>query len=125
MTITTILQINWNFINESIPIHLGTSETKAYTINGMRTVLYMTRKILLFAQRETSECTGGEEISVKWIVNKFVHLKSNFALLYNKGHNFWKNVSNRKIPQNWTFIESTLQDVFVYKAGAVSYFFLN
>ena len=38
VTITTILQINWNFVNESLPIHLGTSKTKAYMINGMRTV---------------------------------------------------------------------------------------
>ena len=38
MTITTILQINWNFVNESLPIHLGTSKTKAYLINGTRTV---------------------------------------------------------------------------------------
>ena len=29
VTITTILQINWIFVNESLPIHLGTSKTKA------------------------------------------------------------------------------------------------
>ena len=33
----------------------------------------------------------------------FVDLKSNWALLYNKGHNFWKSVSTQKIPQNWIF----------------------
>ena len=38
VTITTILQINSNFVNESLPIHLGTSKTKAYMINGTRTV---------------------------------------------------------------------------------------
>ena len=38
VTITTILQINWNFVNESLPIHLGTYKTKAYTIKGTRTV---------------------------------------------------------------------------------------
>ena len=34
----TIKQINWNFVNESKPIHLGPLETKAYTTNGARTV---------------------------------------------------------------------------------------
>ena len=33
----------------------------------------------------------------------FVDLKSNSTLLYNKGHNFWKSVLTRKIPQNWIF----------------------
>ena len=33
-----IKQINWNFANESKPIHLGTLETKAYTTNSTRTV---------------------------------------------------------------------------------------
>ena len=33
----------------------------------------------------------------------FVDLKSNSALLYNKGHNFQKILSTRKIPQNWIF----------------------
>ena len=37
------------------------------------------------------------------IVNYFVDLKSNLALLYNKGHNFWKSLSTWKIPQNWIF----------------------
>ena len=32
------MQINWNFVNESTPIHLGPLKTKAYTINGARTV---------------------------------------------------------------------------------------
>ena len=31
----------------------------------------------------------------------FVDLKSNLALLYNKGHNFWKSLLTWKIPQNW------------------------
>ena len=31
----------------------------------------------------------------------FVDLKSNSALLYNKGHNFWKSLLTRKIPLNW------------------------
>ena len=31
------------------------------------------------------------------------NLKSNSALLYNKGYNFWKSVSTWKIPQNWKF----------------------
>ena len=34
----------------------------------------------------------------------FVDLKSNSALLYNKGHDFWKSVSTRWIPQNWIFL---------------------
>ena len=33
----------------------------------------------------------------------FVDLKSNSALLYNKGHNFWKSVLTQKIPLNWIF----------------------
>ena len=36
-------------------------------------------------------------------INKFVDLKSNSALLYNKGHNFWKSFSTWKFPQNWIF----------------------
>ena len=38
VTFITIKQINWNFVNESKPIHWGPLETKAYTTNGMRTV---------------------------------------------------------------------------------------
>ena len=34
--------INWNFVNESKPIHLGPLKTKAYTRNGTRTV-YVSR----------------------------------------------------------------------------------
>ena len=30
--------VNWNSVNESLPIHLGTSKTKAYMINSTRTV---------------------------------------------------------------------------------------
>ena len=33
----------------------------------------------------------------------FVDLKSNSALLYNKGHNFWKSVLTWKFPQNGIF----------------------
>ena len=36
-------------------------------------------------------------------LSKFVDLKFNSALLYNKGHNFWKSVSIQKISQNWIF----------------------
>ena len=35
--------------------------------------------------------------------NLFVNLKSNSALLYNKGHNFWKSVLTWKFPQNGIF----------------------
>ena len=38
---------------------------------------------------------------VKTNKNKFVDLKSNSALLYNKGHNFWKSLLTWKIPLNW------------------------
>ena len=31
----------------------------------------------------------------------FFNLKSNSALLFNKGHNFWKSVLTQKIPKNW------------------------
>ena len=46
-----ILQINWNFVNESLPIHLGNYNAKAYTINGTRTVytyilIYLTCKTI-------------------------------------------------------------------------------
>ena len=34
----TIKQINWNFVNESKPIHLGPPKTKAYMTNGTGTV---------------------------------------------------------------------------------------
>ena len=30
--------LDWNFVNESKPIHLGPLKTKAYTTNGARTV---------------------------------------------------------------------------------------
>ena len=32
------MQINSNFVNESTPIHFGPLKTKAFTINGARTV---------------------------------------------------------------------------------------
>ena len=38
---------------------------------------------------------------LKEIQFSFVDLKSNSALLNNKGHNFWKSVLTWKIPQNW------------------------
>ena len=37
------------------------------------------------------------------IKRSFVDLKSNLALLYKKGHNFWKSVGTQKIPQNRIF----------------------
>ena len=45
----------------------------------------------------------GERKSFVNFEKTFVHLKSNLALLNNKGHNFWKSVSTWKIPQNWIF----------------------
>ena len=42
MTIITIMQISWNFVNESKPFHLGPLKTKAYTINGARTLYICT-----------------------------------------------------------------------------------
>ena len=39
--------------------------------------------------------------SKKFETYDFVYLKSNLALLYNKGHNFWKSLSTWKIPPNW------------------------
>ena len=33
----------------------------------------------------------------------FVDLKSNLALLYNKGNSFGKSILTRKIPLNWIF----------------------
>ena len=46
--VITIMQINWNFINESKPIHLWTSKNKAYTTNGTRTVYIYTNHISFF-----------------------------------------------------------------------------
>ena len=37
------------------------------------------------------------------IIIHFVDLKSNSAILYNKGLNFWKVFRPGKIPQNWIF----------------------
>ena len=42
----------------------------------------------------------------------FVDLKSNSALLYNKGHNFWKSVLTWKIPHNW---------IFPYKKNSITF----
>ena len=47
-----------------------------------------------------------EVLCWKILANYFVYLKSNSAILYNKGHNFWKSVSAWKIPKNWAFTRS-------------------
>ena len=56
-------------------------------------------------QKLDQEIQNRDKIVIQLLNGKsaFVNLKSNSALLYIKGHNFWKSVLTWKIPQNWKF----------------------
>ena len=64
--LNTIKQINWNFINESKPIHLGPLETKAYTTNGARTIYKFIQSNLIIPTLP-SPIHSGINIWISWI----------------------------------------------------------
>ena len=62
MTITAILQINWNFANESLTIHLGTYKTKADKINGTRTIYIFSNTMFLLINYMPTKLTSATQM---------------------------------------------------------------
>ena len=71
MTLITTKQINWNFVNESKPIHLGLLKTKAYTTNGARTV-YICHQIPIWNWFWDSNPAQSKLQNRIWKKNKFL-----------------------------------------------------